>query len=313
MRKSILFLLLGCSATSFSQDKVLSVPAPAPQAKTEIKCDADPKELIKLTAEHDILNDLRARNYTYMQRTETHILNKDGSVKKTETETSEVFVLYGQDVERKIAKDDKPLSEKDAKKEEEKIQKIIDKYKNESESDRNKRLAKYDKDREEGRRFVREVTEAFNFKALPEEDVNGRAACVYEFEPRQGFKPSVKFADKLEKIRGRMWIDKAEQQWSKVDAEVTDTVSYGLFVARLHKGSRFQLDQIKVNDDIWLPKKVGVRIDVRALLFMSANLNVDVAYSDYKKYKTDSRIVVVGEAEEKKEEITPPATPIKKN
>ena len=55
--------------------------------------------------------------------------------------------LYGEQVQRVIEKDDKALDTKDAAKEEEKIQKIIDKRKNESESDRKKREEKEEKDR----------------------------------------------------------------------------------------------------------------------------------------------------------------------
>src|SRR5271155_1436340 len=198
MRNSLILMMLAFFSISSWSQSTGTDPTKATEQQSEKKsatCDADPRELIKATAEHDILNDLRARNYTYKQRTETHELNKDGSVKKTESETAEEFVLFGQDVERRIAKNDEPLSEKDAKKEEEKIQKIIDKYKDESEADKQKRMAKYDKNTEEDRRFDREVTEAFNFKLLPEEAVNDRASCVYDFEPRPGFKPKEKHAD----------------------------------------------------------------------------------------------------------------------
>src|SRR5271166_3760924 len=50
--------------------------------------------------------------------------------------------LSQEQMQRLIQKDDKPLSEKDAAKEEEKIQKVIDKRKNESEGDRRKRQEK---------------------------------------------------------------------------------------------------------------------------------------------------------------------------
>ena len=65
------------------------------------------------------------------------------------------MVLYEEPVRKLIAKDDKPLSDSDARKEDEKIQKIIEKRKNESDSDRKKRLEKQNKEQEEGRQFVR--------------------------------------------------------------------------------------------------------------------------------------------------------------
>jgi hypothetical protein len=88
---------------------------------------------------------------------------------KTETWTSEVLEIYGEPVERRTAKDDKPLSADEARKEDEKIQKIIDKRKNESEEDRRKRLAKEEKDRAEDRKFVLEIADAFNFRLMGSE------------------------------------------------------------------------------------------------------------------------------------------------
>ena len=44
----------------------------------------------------------------------------------------DVMQIYGERVQNLISKDDKPLSAKEAKKEDEKIQKLIDKRRNES-------------------------------------------------------------------------------------------------------------------------------------------------------------------------------------
>src|SRR5437868_6143519 len=67
------------------------------------------KQLINQVAEKDIENDKRQRNYTYTQRQEVHKLDGKGQLKSTETETHEVMMLYGEQVERLVPKDDKPL------------------------------------------------------------------------------------------------------------------------------------------------------------------------------------------------------------
>ena len=132
-----------------------------------------------------------------------------GELKSTEIKTYEVLEIYGEQVQRLIQNDDKPLSEKDAAKEEEKIQKIIDKRKNESEGDRKKREEKEQKEREEDRQFVREVADAYIFKLVGTETVGGREAWVIDGEPRPGFVPHMKQSKYLPKFRGRVWIDKA--------------------------------------------------------------------------------------------------------
>lgn len=256
------------------------------------------RELIRLVAEKDVENDKKQRDYTYIQREEEHTLDGKGQIKKTETRTREILMVYGEQIERLIAKDDKPLSPKDAAKEEERIQKIIDKRKNESERDRQKRLKEEEKDREEGRAFVREIADAYNFRLVGIEPVDGRETYVLDADPRPGFQPKKKEARLLTKIRGRIWIDKAERQWVKIDAQVIDTISFGLFLARLHKGTRIVAEQTRINDEVWLPKHEAAKVDVRVALFKNFNVDEDVTYRDYKKFHTDTKIVGMGEIQE---------------
>jgi hypothetical protein len=249
------------------------------------------KELIRAVAEKDIENDKKQRDYTYIQRAEEHRLNGKGEVKSTEVKTYEVMEIYGEGVERLIAKNDQPLSPKDAAKEEEKIQKIIDKRKDESEKDREKRLKKDEKDREETREFVKEIADAYNFRLVGVADLEGRETYVIDAEPRPGFEPHMKGAQFLPKFRFRVWIDKAESQWVKLDAECIDTVSIGLFLARIHKGSRILIETTRVNDEVWLPRHIALHVDVRLALVKGFNVEEDLTYKDYKKFHAATRIV----------------------
>jgi hypothetical protein len=196
-------LVLACSF-AFGQDPTpAAIPTPS-LSEDQIR------QLIRQTAEKDMENDKRQRDYTYIQREEEHKLDGKGQVKSTETKTSEIMELYGEPVERLIAKDDKPLSDKDAKKEEEKIQKVIEKRKNESEEDRKKREAKEEKEREENRQFVREVADAYNFRFAGIESLAGRDTYVIDGEPKPGYQAHLKEAKILPKFRFRAWIDKDE-------------------------------------------------------------------------------------------------------
>jgi len=92
------------------------------------------------------------------------------------------------------------------------------------------------KDREEGRQWAREISEAFNFHLAGTEMIEGRETYVIDAQPRQGFHPHLKYANYLPKFRFRIWPDKAEMQWVKLDAECIDDLSWGWLLARLHKG-----------------------------------------------------------------------------
>lgn len=269
-------------------------PPPAPSLTSE-----EIRQLIHKVADNDLANDKLERNYTYLQREEEHRLDGKGRVTSSEIKTSEIMEIYGEQVERLISKDDKPLSDKDTRKEEEKIQKLIEKRKNESADDRRKREEREEKDREEGRKFVTEVADAYTFSLAGIESLDGRATYVIDAEPRPGYQPHMKEAKILTRVRGRMWIDKDESQLTKFDIQCIDTISYGLFLARIHKGTRIIYQQTRVNDEVWLPQHVALKLDARVALLKEFNIDDDITYRDYKKFRSDTRIVPVGDASER--------------
>lgn len=292
-----------------SQDKPTGVDAPvtvpAAVSLPDLKPDAkgnlsqeQMQQLLRVVAEKDIENDKRLRDYTYIERDEEHKLDGKGEIKSTEIKTYDVIEIYGEQVQRLIEKNDKALDTKDADKEEEKIQKIIDKRKNESEDARKKREGKEEKEREEGRQFVREVADAYNFHLVGTESLGGRDAWVIDGEPRPGFEPHMKQAKYLPKFHGRVWIDKEDAQWAKMDIECIDTVSFGLFLARFHKGSRIVIEQTRVNDEVWLPKHVALKIDVRLALLKEYDVEQEQTFRDYKKFHATAKIVGAGEVKQ---------------
>jgi len=257
------------------------------------------QELFRVVADKDVENDKRLRDYTYVERDEEHKFDSKGKVKSTETKTYDVMEIYGEQVQRLIEKNDKTLNARGAAKEEEKIQKIIDKRRNESEEARKKRVRKEEKDREQGRQFVREVADAYSFHLVGTESVGGRDAWAIDAEPRPGYEPHMKGAKFLPKFHGRVWIDKTEAQWAKMDIECIDTVSLGWFLARFHKGSRLVVEQTRVNDEVWLPRHVAVKVDVRLALLKNFNVDMQQTYRDYKKFRATAKIVGVEDIQEK--------------
>lgn len=296
----ILIFLVLTSAWGITQQNVpAKLAEPSAQAGPSTLSQEQIRNLIRLSADNDLENDKKQRDYTYVERQQERRLNGKGQVKSTETKTYDVLEIYGEQVQKLIAKDDKPLSAKAAQKEDEKIQKLIDKRKNESESDRKKRLEKEEKDREDERQFVREVADAYNFKFVGIEKLEGRDNYVIDGDPKPGYQPVHKEAKILPKMRFRVWIDKSDSQMKKLDVQVIDTVSFGLFLARLHKGSRIVIEQTRVNDEVWLQQHVAVTVDVRLALLKDLSLEVDVSDRDYKKFRTDTKIVSIGGMQEK--------------
>ncbi len=292
---SVVLVVLLAAVPALAQENAPAKPKAVDPASKQTLSQEQIQQLIRVCANNDLENDKRQRDYTYIEREEDRSIGGKGEVKSNESKTYDVMEIYGEPVQKLIAKNDKPLSAKDAQKEDEKIQKLIDKRKNESDSDREKRLKKEEKDRQEELAFVGEVADAYNFRFVGIEKLNGRDNYVIDGDPKPGYQPKGKDAKVLTKTRFRVWIDKQDSQVAKLDAEFIDTFSIGLFLARLHKGSHFVIENTRVNNEVWLQRHIAVKLDARVALLKNFNYEVDVSDRDYKKFRTDTKIVSIGD------------------
>ena len=151
---SVVLVVLLAAVPALAQENAPAKPKAVDPASKQTLSQEQIQQLIRVCANNDLENDKRQRDYTYIEREEDRSIGGKGEVKSNESKTYDVMEIYGEPVQKLIAKNDKPLSAKDAQKEDEKIQKLIDKRKNESDSDREKRLKKEEKDRQEELAFV---------------------------------------------------------------------------------------------------------------------------------------------------------------
>src|SRR5271165_2891526 len=83
--------------------------------------------LMKQVQEHQRKLDKTRENYTYREAIVTHELDKNGKVKKTESEENEVFFVNTHEIDRKVKKDGKDLSADGQKKEQGRVMKEVEK------------------------------------------------------------------------------------------------------------------------------------------------------------------------------------------
>lgn len=306
----ILFVLI-LTVSALGQADQSAPPAPATQPSATSLPDLRPdangnlsqeqmRQLVRVVTENYRANYKKERDYTYIDHEIENKLNGEDGIKSTESTTYEVMELYGEQVRRLIAKDDKPLSGKDAAKEAERIDKITNERKNESDEARAKRQAQEEKQREKNREFVREVADAYDFRLVGSETLNGRDNWVIAGEPRPGFQAHTQEAQILPKFHGRLWIDKKEMQLAKLDVEALGTVSFGWGMARIHKGTRLVFEQARVNEEVWLPRQVSFKFDARIALVKNYREEWEDTYRDYKKFRATAKIVGTGEVQPQK-------------
>jgi hypothetical protein len=265
---------------------------PSPEVQTaELPPTNDPKEIVRRSVEADHRAFELARSYTCQQREVEKKLGKHGEVKSTEIRTYDVNFYYGQEYSRLLQKDDKPLSDQDQKKEDEKLEKFLAKLRNQSEEEREKHAAKEKKQHEEERAFLRDMVNAFDFTLVGEEKVGGEDAWVIEATPRKDFHPTQPHGDILSKVKGKLWIEKKEYNWVKAQAETIDTISFGLFLFRIHKGTRLEFENLHLNNEVWLFRRLYINGGARLALLKNEDVELEDTFSNYKKFATSSRIL----------------------
>jgi hypothetical protein len=55
-----------------------------------------------------------------------------------------------------------------------------------------------------------------------------------------------------------------------------------------------------VNEEVWLPRQLAAKIDVRLALLKNFNVDLEQSFRDYKKFRTSARVVGVGEVQSPK-------------
>ena len=295
----IVLLLVICSATMRAQESPLAAPA----VQQKLPPTSDAKEIVRRALDLDLTDFQLARNYTYEQRDDLKVRDKEGAVKKHEINTYDVTILYDESYLRRIRKDDKPLTDKEERKEAEKLDRFVAERKNESAKEHEKRVAKREKERQEDRAFTRDIINAYDFRLVGEEQVDGHDTYVVDTTPRQDFHPTQPHADVLSKLRVKFWISKEDYGWVKLEAEVLDTISWGFFLVRIHKGAQIRFEQTRVNDEIWLPRRMSLNASARVALVANGAIDWESTFSNYKKFTSGVRILPGAE------EVPPRADP----
>ena len=251
-------------------------------------------EIVQHALDRDNHNSQLARDYTYREHSVTTAYNGSGIPGERHSETHDVLILYGRPYRKLVEEDGQPLSADQKRKEEERLQKAMDRRRKASEEDGRERR-EYEKRRAEERKLLEQIPLAYDFKIAGRETIDGRSVFVIDAEPKRGYKSYDMRTGILSKMRGRMCIDATEYQWVKIEAQVTGTISFGWVIARLGPGSSLNFEQRRVNDELWLPARAQIELDGRFALFKKIRAGIELTYSNYQKFQADSRVVATGE------------------
>lgn len=197
------------------------------------------------------------------------------------SKTYRVLMIDGTPYNVVTAVDGQPLSAAENAIEQKKLAKEISRRHNQSERERDRRIAKYAREQQHTHAMLQEMVNAFSFHLGGQAQVDGHDCWVLEAEPKPDYDPPDREGRVLDGMKGMLWIDKATYQWVRVEAEVVRPVTFYGFLAKVAPGTRFYLEQAPVANGIWLPKVFNVRVQATALGFFSENSTENDSYRDY--------------------------------
>jgi hypothetical protein len=251
----------------------------------------DPRELVRLSIAQDQLDWVRMKDYTWQAHSVERHFDSHGKVESTKREAWETLMLNGQPHRRTLERDGRPLSPEEQRSEHKKLDQAAGRLSSETPTAKQRRLEEIASRRKREFAFLSEIPDLFDLRLESESTVDGRPVWVVSGAPRPGARPQSHDAKMLLKVRGRMWIDKATYQWAKVEVETTDTISWGLFLARLNAGARLTFEQTEVNSELWLPKRLFLAGSGRVGLVKRLAEDQEIQWSNYKRFAVDSRVV----------------------
>jgi hypothetical protein len=143
------------------------------------------------------------------------------------------------------------------------------------------RMAEFLKRRERFQRSVQEIPDAFDFRLAGEQMIRSRPVYVIEAIPHPGYQPVDRNSKLFTQVNARLWIDKADFRWARIEAELLDTLSFGWILLRIHAGSRVVLTQLREADGAWLPERTWYRISFRVGLIKLSREESETIYGRY--------------------------------
>lgn len=208
--------------------------------------------------------------WAFERRSTTQKFAKDGSVKEKQTMLLRRERWGDRMVTRPVEVNGKPLSPEQERKQREEIEKRFNSQANSGGAAPSREV-----------QMMREMPNAFQFTLTGRETVRGRETQIYSFDPLPSYQPPSMMLGILRKVKGRIWVDRAEKEMARVEVDVFEHASLGGFLAHIEKDTQMHFDRTRVADGTWLPLASKMRYRGNILLVKGFFEQFESQYSNY--------------------------------
>jgi hypothetical protein len=247
----------------------------------------DAREIVERSISLDNRFSQAVLDYTYVQHVEQRDLDSKGAVKRVTSRDYDVMLIEGTPYVRLVRRDGKPLPPGEEREQQQRLDRVVAGRKHESPAERAARLEDWKRREQRRRAPLREIPAAFYLKLAGETRLDGRELYVIEATPRPGYTGKDRISRAFPKLKGSLWIDKQTYEWVRAEAEVLETVTYGLFLIRVLPGTKLAIEERHVNGEVWLPNFFKADGGVRLGLLRKMRLQYEIDFRDYRKAGKD--------------------------
>jgi hypothetical protein len=155
------------------------------------------------------------------------------------------------------------------------------------------KVAKKQKERAE---LIDQTRSAFIFTFVGQEMRGDCTLSKFRMEPNPNYRPTSRGATIFTKVKGFVWLDDASGQMARIQGEVTDDISFGLFLGKIYKGSHFAQERYEFAPGIWLPTYSQYDFDARKL-FSQISMHQKTFASHYRRVGPPAEAIPIVRAE----------------
>ena len=282
--RALLLCIAGATAAAQQPATPTNAPSPDTQPLPPIP------QLLLDVERNEKKTEAAARDYTYHVRLQQLELDNDGDIKKTTTTDSESITVDGIRVDRVVARDGKPLTPEETRKESDRIDKEVAKAK----ARREKRESQGKETDSNGDPVLTasRILELGSFTNACRVDLDGRPTIIADYNGDPNARTHTEFERAFRDLVGTVWIDEEERVLVRAAGHFLHNFKIGGgLVVDIKQGSSFEVRYTRINNGVWLPNEVTGQGKIRFLLFTGFNGRVHLLTSDYRKFHTRSTIL----------------------
>jgi hypothetical protein len=258
--------LVGLWAVSATHPSVATMPARLAVDSTHASdSNGDANKIVKEIIQNEVQEQLRDKSlWMFKQFKET------GGKKKLLA----ICQTKDGEIDRLLALDGRPLSEKERKSEDQRIERLITHPEVMRQQQR-----KSHEDGEQARKLLKMLPDAFVYKREESEGSITR----FSFKPNSNFHPSGRASEVFHHMEGSMWLDEKQKRLVQISGKLVTEVRFGGgILGHLDKGGSFVVKQQDLGEGRWEVTTLNVEMNGKALFFKTIAVRERESDTDFK-------------------------------